>query len=145
MKTTSHLLVTLLRSGDHPAAGVGTPGDGEPLTGRVLDKLTRRLLHIAGGAAGLEVLPALLGPGLWLGAVPDQRVVAVQQAVVLSHLLVGDAAPLLVGLVAHLLLDGEELGGVGVVALLHSLVNTGQLWVLPTTSNYKHGAQLRAG
>ena len=137
--------MTLLRSGDHPAAGVGTPGDGEPLTGRVLDKLTRRLLHIAGGAAGLEVLPALLGPGLWLGAVPDQRVVAVQQAVVLSHLLVGDAAPLLVGLLAHLLLDREELGGVGVVALLHSLVNTGQLWVLPTTSHYKHGAQIRAG
>ena len=144
-KTTSHLLMALLRAGDHLAAGVCTPGDGEPLTGRVLDKLTRRLLHIASGAAGLVILPALLGPTLWLGAAPDQRVVAVQQAVVLSHLLVGDAAPLLVGLVTDLLLGGEELGGVGVVALLHSLVNTGQLRVLPATSQYKHGAQLRPG
>ena len=135
MKTTSHLLMTLLRPGDHLAAGVGTPGDGEPLTGRVLDKLTRRLLHIAGGAAGLEILPALLRPALWLGTVPDQRVVAVQQAVVLSHLLVGDGAVLLVGLVTHLLLGGQELGGVGVVTLLHSLVYTGQLGVLPATSH----------
>ena len=123
--------MTLLRAGDHLAAGVGTPGDGEPLTGRVLDKLTRGLLHIAGGAAGLVIFPALLCSGLWLGAAPDQRVVAVQQAVVLSHLLVGDAAPLLVGLLAHLLLGGEELGGVGVVTLLHCLVHTAQLRILP--------------
>ena len=134
LKTTSHLLVTLLRSGDHPAAGVGTPGDGEPLAGRVLDKLTRGLLHVASGAAGLEELPALLLPALWLGAAPDEGVVAVQEAVVLRHLLVGDGAPLLVGLVTHLLLGGQELGGVGVVTLLHSRVNTGQLGVLPTTS-----------
>merc|ERR1719412_2893994 len=122
--------MTLLRPGDHPAAGVGTPGDGEPLTGRVLDKLTRGLLHIAGGAARLVELPALLLPALRLGAAPDEGVVAVQEAVVLRHLLVGDGAALLVGLVTDLLLGGEELGGVGVVALLHSLVHTGQLRVL---------------
>ena len=143
VKTTSHLLVTLLGPGDHLAAGVSTPGDGEPLAGRVLDKLTRGLLHIAGGAAGLVIFPALLCSGLWLGAAPDQRVVAVQQAVVLSHLLVGDAAPLLVGLVTDLLLGGQELGGVGEVALLHRLVDTGQLRVLPATSQL--GAQLRPG
>ena len=143
VKTTSHLLVTLLGSGDHLAAGVGTPGDGEPLAGRVLDKLTRGLLHIAGGAAGLVILPALLRAALWLGAAPDQRVVAVQQTVVLSHLFVGDAAPLLVGLVTDLLLGGQELGGVGEVTLLHRLVDTGQLRVLPATSQL--GAQLRPG
>ena len=121
VKTTSHLLMTLLRPGDHLAAGVGTPGDGEPLTGRVLDP---GLLHIASGAASLVELPALLLPALWLGAAPDEGVVAVQQAVVLRHLLVGDGAPLLVGLVTHLLLGGQELGGVGVVTLLHGLVHT---------------------
>ena len=47
---------------------------------------------------------------------------------------VGDGAPLLVGLVTHLLLGGQELGGVGVVTLLHSLVYAGQLGVLPATS-----------
>ena len=126
--------MALLRSRDHLAAGVGTPGHWEPLTGRVLDILTRRLLHISCGAASLEILSALLGPGLRLVAGPYQGVVAVQEAVVLSHLLVGDGAPLLVGLVAHLLLGGQELGGVGVVTLLHSLVDTRQLRVFPATS-----------
>ena len=134
VKTTSHLLVTLLRSADHPAAGVGTPGDGEPLTGGVLDKLTRRLLQVSSGTAGLVELAALLLPALRLGAAADQRVVAVQQTVVLSHLLVGDGAVLLVGLVTHLLLGGQELGGVGVVTLLHRLVDTRQLAVFPATS-----------
>ena len=134
LNTTSHLLMALLRSGDHLTAGVGTPGDGEPLTSRVLDILTRRLLYISCGAPGLEILPALLGPCLRLVTAPDQGVVAVQEAVVLGHLLVGDGAPLLVGLVTHLLLGGQELGGVSVVTLLHSRVNTGQLGVLPTTS-----------
>ena len=141
----TNLFMALLRSGDHLAAGVRTPGDGEPLAGGVLDKLTRRLLQVSSGTAGLVELAALLLPALRLRAAADQRVVAVQQTVVLSHLLVGDAAPLLVGLVTDLLLGGEELGGVGVVTLLHSLVNTGQLWVLPTTSQYKHKAQLRTG
>ena len=126
--------MALLRTGDHLTAGVGTPGHGEPLTGRVLDILTRRLLHISCGAPSLEILRALLGPCLRLVAGPDQGVVAVQEAVVLSHLLVGDGAPLLVGLVAHLLLGGQELGGVGVVTLLHSLVDTRQLRVFPATS-----------
>ena len=130
----TNLFMALLRSGDHLAAGVRAPGDGEPLAGGVLDKLTRRLLQVSSGTAGLVELAALLLPALRLRAAADQRVVAVQQAVVLSHLLVGDAAPLLVGLVTHLLLGGQELGGVSVVTLLHSRVNTGQLGVLPTTS-----------
>ena len=130
----TNLFMALLRSGDHLAAGVRTPGDGEPLAGGVLDKLTRRLLQVSSGTAGLVELAALLLPALRLGAAADQRVVAVQQTVVLSHLLVGDGAVLLVGLVTHLLLGGQELGGVGVVTLLHSRVNTGQLGVLPTTS-----------
>ena len=130
----TNLFMALLRSGDHLAAGVRTPGDGEPLTGGVLDKLTRRLLQVSSGTAGLVELAALLLPALRLRAAADQRVVAVQQTVVLSHLLVGDGAVLLVGLVTHLLLGGQELGGVGVVTLLHSRVNTGQLGVLPTTS-----------
>ena len=130
----TNLFMALLRSGDHLAAGVRTPGDGEPLTGGVLDKLTRRLLQVSSGTAGLVELAALLLPALRLRAAADQRVVAVQQTVVLSHLLVGDGAVLLVGLVTHLLLGGQELGGVGVVTLLHSRVNTGQLGVLPATS-----------
>ena len=130
----TNLFMALLRSGDHLAAGVRAPGDGEPLTGGVLDKLTRRLLQVSSGTAGLVELAALLLPALRLRAAADQRVVAVQQTVVLSHLLVGDGAVLLVGLVTHLLLGGQELGGVGVVTLLHSRVNTGQLGVLPTTS-----------
>lgn len=130
----TNLFMALLRSGDHLAAGVRTPGDGEPLAGGVLDKLTRRLLQVSSGTAGLVELAALLLPALRLRAAADQRVVAVQQTVVLSHLLVGDGAVLLVGLVTHLLLGGQELGGVGVVTLLHSRVNTGQLGVLPTTS-----------
>ena len=130
----TNLFMALLRSGNHLAAGVRTPGDGEPLAGGVLDKLTRRLLQVSSGTAGLVELAALLLPALRLRAAADQRVVAVQQTVVLSHLLVGDGAVLLVGLVTHLLLGGQELGGVGVVTLLHSRVNTGQLGVLPTTS-----------
>ena len=130
----TNLFMALLRSGDHLAAGVRTPGDGEPLAGGVLDKLTRRLLQVSSGTAGLVELAALLLPALRLRAAADQRVVAVQQTVVLSHLLVGDGAVLLVGLVTHLLLGGQELGGVGVVTLLHSRVNTGQLGVLPATS-----------
>ena len=130
----TNLFMALLRSGDHLAAGVRTPGHWEPLTGRVLDILTRRLLYISCGAPGLEILPTLFGSCLRLVTAPDQGVVAVQEAVVLGHLLVGDGAPLLVGLVTHLLLGGQELGGVGVVTLLHSLVNTRQLRVFPATS-----------
>ena len=127
----TNLFMALLRPGNHLAAGVRTPGDGEPLAGGVLDKLTRRLLQVSSGTAGLVELAALLLPALRLGAAADQRVVAVQQTVVLSHLLVGDGAVLLVGLVTHLLLGGQELGGVGVVTLLHCLVHTAQLRILP--------------
>ena len=125
------LVVTLLRPRHHLAALVRTPGHGDPLAGGVLHELTGGFLHIAAGAARLVILPALLGPCLGPGAAPDQRVVAVDEALVLSHLAVADGAVLLVGLVTHLLLPGDELRGVGVVTLLNALVHTGQLGVLP--------------
>ena len=55
----------------------------------------------------------------WSRAVPDQGVVAVEYGIIHSNLLVGDGAVLLKHLLTHLLLGWEELGLVGVVALLH--------------------------
>lgn len=54
-----------------------------------------------------------------------------QDGVIHSHLLVGDGAVLLKHLLTHLLLGGEEVGLVGVVALLHRLVNTVHHRILP--------------
>merc|ERR1719507_541567 len=92
----------------------------ELLTAGVPDKLARLLLHVLSGAGGLVDCPALLGafPVAHLACGP----VALPHRLVVGLLLERDLAGLLKVLLTHLLLRRLELGDIGVVALLHTLV-----------------------
>ena len=132
------LVMALLRSRNHATTLTGAVVDWDFLTGRVSHKLTRRLLHIPGGAGCLIVVSTLLLALFSLLALSDQGVVAVDQRVVLGDLLVCDGAALLVVRVADLLRHGDELRGVGVVALLNFLVDAGQDGVFSEILQTRH-------
>merc|ERR1719320_369353 len=108
--------MTLLRSWHHLTALICTQLYRNLLTCSVTHMLPWSLLHVPGSAGCLVILATSLISCCWSRAVPDQGVVAVQDGVIHSHLLVGDGAVLLKHLLTHLLLGGEEVGLVCVVA-----------------------------
>ena len=80
--------MTLLRAGHHPAVLPGAVVDRDVLTPGVTHVLARAALHVLGGAGCLLIHPALLLALLRLLTVPHQRVVAVNQGLILRDLVV---------------------------------------------------------
>lgn len=78
--------MTLLGAGHHPAVLPGAVVDGDVLTPGVAHMLAGGALHVLGGAGRLPVLPALLLALLRLVTGPHQRVVAVNQGLILRDL-----------------------------------------------------------
>ena len=78
--------MTLLGAGHHAAVLAGAVGHRDVLTPGVAHVLAGGALHVLGGAGRLHVLPALLLALLRLLTGPHQRVVAVNQGLILRDL-----------------------------------------------------------